>query len=172
MVTMGLNFGLESSSVCIKQKFRWQLKIDGISATGVQTLPPLKSNRPSISFKEIAVEHLNETIYFPGKPDWKPITLSLYDLKKNTHPIFTWLQKLYDPSVSEEVSQYKPPVGTGFILNAALEMYNGCGDIMEQWVYENIWPQTIDFGELDMGNHEVVTCDLTLRYARAYILGQ
>ena len=171
MTTMGLNFGLESSSACIKRRFRWQLKIDGISAQGINSLPPLKSNRPSISFKEIQVEHLNETVYFPGKPEWKPITLNLYDVKKNTHPVFAWLQRLYNPSITG-VGQIQPPVGNNFILNANLEMYNGCGNIIEQWTYENVWPQAIDFGELEMGSSEVVTCDLTLRYARGYVVGQ
>jgi hypothetical protein len=169
--TMGLNYGLENSTVCTLQKFRWLLRIDGISAHGINSLPPLKSNRPSISFKELQVEHLNETIYFPGKPDWKPISLSLYDLKKNTHPVFEWLQRVYNPAVNS-FGQMKTPVDNNFILSASLEMYNGCGKILEMWVYENVWPQTIDFGELDMGNNEVVTCDLTLRYARAYIIGQ
>jgi hypothetical protein len=171
MGTMGLGYGLESSTICMKRKFRWLLRIDGISAQGVNSLPPLKSARPSITFKEIQVEHLNETIYFPGKPDWKPIALSLYDLKRYNNPVFSWLQRIYDPSIIGS-GQMKTPADNNFILSANLELYDGCGNILEQWVYENIWPQSVDFGELDMSNNEVVTCDITLRYARAYIANQ
>jgi len=165
---MGFNYGLESSAVCIKRKFRWLLRIEGISAAGISSLPPSKSARPSISFKEIQVEHLNETIYFPGKPDWKPITLSLYDLKKSNHPVFAWLQRIYNPQSGQMV----PSTDNNFILNADLELYDGCGNILEGWRYENVWPQSVDFGELDMGSNEIITCDLTLRYARAYVNGQ
>jgi hypothetical protein len=52
---------------------------------------------------------------------------------------------------------------------ATLEMYNGCGDVLETWVFENAWPQAVEFGDLDMSSSDVVTCDLTIRYDRAYI---
>src|ERR1035437_19181 len=95
--TMGLQFGLERDDLCIKRSFRWLFKIDGISASGVNSLPPQKSARPSVSFKEMSAEGLNETIYFPGKPDWKPINLVLYDISTNDNPVFNWIKQIYDP---------------------------------------------------------------------------
>lgn len=60
---------------CWKRKFRWLLVIDGVSGNQpINSLPPSKSARPSISFKTMEIQHLNETIYRPAKPDWKPIT--------------------------------------------------------------------------------------------------
>ena len=170
MPKMGLDFGLNSVNVCAKRKFRWLFVIPGISADGsaegVNSLPPQRGARPSVTFKEITAEHLNETIYYPGKPDWKPVELSLYDLKKSNHPVFSWLQRMYQPSSGN----YQPPLDNGFIMpQADLYLYDGCGNILEHWVYENVWPATIEFGELDMGDSEIVTCDLTLRYARAYL---
>lgn len=165
MARMSFDFGLDKSSTCFKRRFRWLLKIPEISASGINSLPPLKSSRPDIGFKEIAVEHLNETIYLPGKPDWKPITLSLYDLKKNSHPVFNWLQRLYDPCSGE----MKTPADNGFFVTPTLELYNGCGDVMETWTFEGAWPNQIQFGELEMSNSEFLTCDLTIRYSRAYI---
>lgn len=169
MGNMGFGFGLEKSKNCFKRKFRWLLVIPGISASntdGVNALPPSRSARPNLSFKEIQVEHLNETIYLPSKPDWKPITLHLYDLQKNEHPIFKWIQSIYNPSTGH----MSPPVDGEFIKEANLFMLDGCGEIVESWIFENIWPNAVDFGELDMGSSEIVTCDLTLRYARAYIV--
>lgn len=166
---MGLDFGLESTTVCLKRKFRWLFIVPSVSAEGISSLPPSRGARPGISFKEIQVEHLNETIFYPGKPDWKPVELVLYDLKKNSHPVFRWLQNIYNPSDG----QFATPLENGFIKSKAyLELYDGCGTVLEKWVFENIWPNSIDFGELDMANSEIVTCSLTLRYARAYLQGQ
>lgn len=165
MAKMGFDFGLEKSSLCLKRKFRWLFKIDDVSASGTNSLPPLKSARPSLSFKETQVEHLNETIYYPSKPEWKPITLSLYDLRKNEHPVFKWLKKMYDP----QKGSIKPPMDSQIMVTASLEMLDGCGETVEKWKFENCWPNAIEFGDLDMGSSEIVTCDLTLRYARAYI---
>jgi hypothetical protein len=160
-------------SACIKQKFRWLLKIEGVSgeaAQGVNALPPEKSARPSLSFKEIEAQHLNETVYFAGKPEWKPISLVLYDLVTNDNPILNWLKEQYE--VTQDKATWKVPTGQGVLggwkRDATLEMYNGCGDLLERWVYENAWPNSIEWGDLDMSSSEYVTVDLTLRYDRAY----
>lgn len=165
---MGLDFGLESN-FCLKRKFRWLFRIPGVSADGINSLPPDKGARPSLSFKEIEVQHLNEVIYFPSKPDWKPINLTLYDLKKNSNPIVSWLNNLYNPQSGRWTigfgggPEFKKP-------EAYLEMYDGCGEIMETWIFENIWPNNIEWGELDMADSNYVTIDLTLRYDRAYFV--
>lgn len=179
---MGLDFGLEKFDLKFKKKYYWMFFIKDVCAfdggNGINVLPPSKAARPSISFKEMEAQHLNETIYFPGKPDWKPITLTLYepvtnDNKTKTHPIFLWLQRIYNP----QHGGWKPSItpadhrGTNnFKINSAsLELYDGCGFILEQWRFESVWPQAIEFGNLDMGASEIVTCDVTLRYDRAYI---
>jgi hypothetical protein len=163
---MGLDFGLESN-FCVKRKFRWLFRIPEVSAEGVNTLPPDKGARPSLSFKEVEVQHLNEVIYFPGKPDWKPINLTLYDIKKNNNPVIDWLNNQYNP----ESGRWRIGFGGGPEFKkpeATLEMYDGCGDILETWTFENIWPNNIEWGELDMSDTMYVTIDLTLRYDRAY----
>lgn len=163
-------------AICFKKKNRWKFQIKDISGDGVNSLPPFRGGRPSMSFKEMIAEHLNETIYFPSKPDWKPITLTLYDIvKTGENPIFTWLRRAYDP---KECSLWKPSLqatSTGPIAGslkcaeAYLVLYDGCGEIIEKWVFEHIWPQAVEFAEGDMSQSEVVTCDVTLRYDRAYI---
>lgn len=161
---MGLQFGLDKADTCYKRKYRWLFIINDISASGVNSLPPLKSARPNISFKESEVQHLTETIYYAGKPEWKPVNLTLYDLKRNQHPVFEWLKKLYDPQ--QVVWKYN---NISFKKNCKLELLDGCGAVMERWIFENAWPQTVEFGELDMSSSDIVTADITLRYDRAYI---
>jgi hypothetical protein len=166
---MSFDFGLEKPNACFKRKYRWLFKIEDVSAEGVNSLPPLKSARPSLSFKEMEAQHLNETVYFPGKPDWKPVALTLYDIRKNRHPVFEWIKRVYDP----QDGTWKPSVTSGKpfkIASTTLELYDGCGEPIEIWRYEGVWPQTIEFGELEMSNSDVIVCDLTLRYDRAYIV--
>lgn len=169
---MGFDFGLESADLCLPRKNRWLFKIEDVSAEGVSALPPQKAARPSFSFKEMEAQHLTETIYFPQKPEWKPITLTLYEPAANTnpHPVFEWLKRTYDPE--RDTGNWTPPVvpgGNGLkIGECTLEMYDGCGNTLKTWVFEGVWPQAIDFGDLDMGSSEITTCDITLRYDRAY----
>lgn len=176
--TMGLG-GLYNTDTVFKRKFRWMFFLEGVSASGVSALPPQKSARPNLSFKEISVEHITETIYFPGKPEWKPLELTLYDIKQSRNPVILWLNKLYNPRPGNQSQggTYNPSgIDTSNIIDvfgvkqpsAKLSLYDGCGNEIEQWFYINVWPQTIEFGELDMSSGDVMYIDLTLRYDRAY----
>lgn len=167
-MNMGIPF---ADSACWRKKHRFMFNIDSVSGDdsagqGVNTLPPLKGARPSLTFKEIECQHLTETVYFPIKPDWKPISLTLYDIIKDENPVFDWIQLCYDPANG---SKWSPSVSNKFKKQAELVLYDGCGDIIETWIFENAWPQVAEWGELDMGSSEVVTVDITLRYDRAYI---
>lgn len=153
-----------TSSTVFKRKFRWMFEINGICGDNpISVLPPLKSARPNLSFKDINVEHVIETITFPGKPEWKTINLTLYDLKMGNHPVFNWIKKLYDP----ENGTYKMP--TNLKKEATLTMLDGCGKEIEKWKFENAYPQSVEFGELDFSSSDYVTVDLTLKYDRAYV---
>lgn len=165
--TMGLG-GL-AQDICFKRKFRWMLNIPDVAgdfaSANAEILPPLKSARPNVAFKEMQAEHLNETLFYPSKPEYKPITITLYDLKQASHPVLLWIASCF----RAEDGAWFLATERQFIRDVRLELYDGCGNTMETWVYENAWPQQIDFGDMDMSSSDLVTCDITLRYARAYI---
>jgi len=158
---MGFDFGLEKTDACFKRKHRWLLKIPDVSATGIDTLPPNKSARPSLSFKSLEAQHMQETIYFPAKGDWKPINLTLFDLKKNKNPVWEWIKLIYPAEDS---------IGRGedYKKDATLELYDGCGEVIEKWIFENVYIENAEFGDLDHGDASVIYMDITLRYDRAY----
>lgn len=164
--TMGFDFGLESPLCCFKRKYRWLLKIPEISATGVETLPPTRAARPSLTFKTLEAQHMHETIYFPAKPDWKPITLTLFDIKKNVNPVIKWIKELYSVDNKDVIYKYAT---NGFKKDAEIEMYDGCGEIIEKWVLENVFIESAEFGELDHSDSAILYIDLSLRYDRAWI---
>jgi hypothetical protein len=157
----GDSFGLRDA--CFKRKNRWLFQIPEVSAEGINALPPSKASRPSLSFKELSMEHLVETIYYPGKPEWKPVTLTLYDIYKSEHKLWEWLYSLYDL----ENNRYRYSVGFKK-ERALLTLYDGQGLELENWFMEGVWPQSVEFGDLDMGDGAICTVDLTLRYDRAF----
>lgn len=171
-------------SGCFKRKFRWRFIVPSICADGIFSLPPSKAARPNLTFKTMEAPHLNETIFYPAKPEWKPINLQLYDIMKYdgggnplSNPIFSWIRRAYDPT-PDVCGQWHPSLGD--INNQAnmpglkaayalLELYDGCGGLMERWIFEHVWPEQVDWGDLNYAESEVVMCDLTLRYDRAFI---
>lgn len=168
---MGLGV-LGGGDVCFKRKFRWMFNVTGCIGEEANMLPPDKGSRPSLNFKEIEAQHLNETIYFAGKPEWKPIQITLFDIKTNRNPAFQWLKKQYDPC--NGAGTWKRPIIdplNGWKRTAYLEMYDGCGGVIEKWVIENAWPNNIEWGDLDMSESAYTTVEFTLRYDRAWIEG-
>jgi phage tail-like protein len=167
---------LASPDAIFKRKFRWMFYIEtpgasdwiGDERQGISALPPLKGARPSVEFKDIEVQHVIEDIYLPGKPSWKPINLVLYDIcpPSSKHPIWKWILQCYNP----EQGRFFAILDNGFKKKCTLELYTGCGTIMETWTFENAWPSQVNFGDLDMSSSEVVTCDITLKYDRAYLV--
>lgn len=160
--TMGIGV-LGNPGTCFKRKFRWLFIVPEISGEGTNVLPPKSGARPNLSFKEMDAQHINETIYYPVKPDWKPIPLKLYDLKLKKHPIYEWLLQVY--SVQEGRWNYPFRKKRGL-----LKLFDGCGYALETWAFDNIYPSEINFGDLSMELSDVVTVDLMLRYDRAYLL--
>jgi len=177
MAKMGLQFGLESGQYC-KRQHHWMFTIDKIigddSVNGINALPPSKAARPHLAFTEINVKHLIEDVFLPGKPDWKPITVTVFDLVKNQNPIWDWITNFYDPRRGRLIAPNSrqlanAPTSTGFFRQCQLQMLDGCGTPIELWTYEDAWPQQINFQTLDYGQQDVMMAEITLRYARAYI---
>lgn len=177
-------WGGDGTTGSLKRKFRWFFSIENITGDTTSALPCIRASRPKIQFREMQAEHLNETIYFPSKPDWQPIQLVLYDrCISSLNPIFSWLKQQYDPNsqIAPPPSPPSPPpapIGCGawypcldalsFKTCGNLKLFDGCGNVVEEWVLDHIYPQNIDWGELDMGNDDVVTVEFSLRYDRAY----
>lgn len=180
---MGIGTGGGLTAECFpKFTNRWVLHIENVSGIqgengSINALPPIKGSRPQFEFKEQTVQHLVQPIYYPIKADWKPLQLTLYDITPDQNLVFNWLIKAYDPSSYDSPTQieWRPIYTEGanpegqFKRTALLCMYDGCGNVVEKWKYENCYPKEINFGELNMDEMKVVTIDVTLRYDRAYI---
>ena len=183
---MGLGV-IGDRNTCFRQKFRWMFRISdpgpGADIIGdtpnfaKPMLPPSKAARPNLELKEMEVRHIHETVFYPGRPEWKPLNITLYHIGPFNHdPIWDWILSIYNPQPgTADADVWKTPVIYGDQVpqliqsRAILELYDGCGEVLERWIYQTVWPQTVDWGMLEMESSELVYIDLTLRYARAYL---
>jgi hypothetical protein len=170
MADMGLGT-LGNRDTIFKMRYRWLFEIDTFSQGengSLPALPPKTGHRPNITFNEVKVEHLIETVHFPMKGDWQSIELTLYDVTNTCegNQIVEWLKRIYDAAEGT----YTPVVdGKYKIPSATLTLFDGCGTELERWTFENVFPIRIDWGQLEMGTNEILTVDLTLKYDRAYL---
>lgn len=163
---MGLvDFNLSDPNTEFKKSFQWLFLIPEITTDVIRALPPTKSSRPKLGFKENSYNHLTETISIPVKAEWKEIDLTLYDIAYNENLIYNWYKQIYDV---EEDSKWTPYLDAKIKKTCHLEMYNGCGCVLEVWTFENAYPTSIDFGDVSMEGQEIMTINLSLKYDRAF----
>lgn len=187
---MGLGI-LGNRDICFRQKHRWMFRISNDAGSGsvaigdqqefstTPVLPPSKGARPVLELKEMEVRHYHETIYYPGRPDWKPLNITVYHIGGfSNDPIWDWLNLAYNPYnlvKNSEGDTWNPPISgipnqQLIKKHAYLDLYDGCGNVLETWAYDSVWPQNVDWGTLEMDSSDLVYIDVTLRYARAYLV--
>lgn len=172
---MAIRMGFPSLEYGFKRHYRYIFSIPEVCGLypddGLYCKIHEKTARPNISYKEIQMEHLGQTIYFPGKVNFDAIGLTLWDniadkgqSESDNNPVWQWLNQWYDFYEGKYQSS-----NTGFKKTCSLKLYDGCGCIVEEWIYENAWPISVNFGDLDMGSSAICTIDLQLRYDLAYL---
>lgn len=183
---MGLGL-IGDGGVIFKRKFRWTmqieycLKADGTDGSNNKFVPEefvKVGARPQIDIEETEINYLHGKMWIPGKATWQTMTVTYYDVtgksddvvfknpnqaKKNITGLFGWLASVYD--ITDNVNLYMGAKAANYQGEGLILLYDGCGYPLEGWLLKNMWPQSINFGELDMSSSEECTVELTLRYS-------
>lgn len=171
----GMGLGdIGGPNVIFKRKYRWTLAID--TACG-RDIPPSfvkLAARPNLSLEETEINYLHGKMFIPGKATWETITVTYYDVSTgagNTDNIglYDWILSVYDFADVSGAMHQSSKVGGGLNLGyggtGILNLYDGCGTPLETWVLKKMWPQSVNFGELDFSSSEEVTIEMTLRFS-------
>ncbi len=158
----------------LKRKFRWTFIVNNIC--GGRSIPPhfvKLASRPNLSIEETEINYLNAKTWIPGKGTWETITVTYYDVgESDMGPLFTWINAVYqigptshDGKGSDALREQKQSSNPkDYAATGILTLFDGCGQGVEKWKLFNLWPQAVNFGELDYSSSEEVTIELTLRY--------
>lgn len=163
---MGIN-RLGDPSIIFKRKFRWTLAISPLC--GGADIDPWfvkVASRPSLSIDETELNFLNEKLWIPGKVSYETMTVTFIDVAPKepaSANLYRWLGTVYqfwNPArqMGTNISQYA--------ASAVLTLYDPCGKPIENWSFQDMWPQAINFGDLDMSSSDTVDIELTMRYSR------
>lgn len=167
---MGLG-ALANANAVFKRKYRWTFSLQTPCGDVPETIVKLAS-RPNLSIEETEINFLHGKMWIPGKASWETITVTYYDVVAGSADVvnlYRWLSTVYQFNDSNKLNQSSKKgtgaSGTGYAGKALLALYDGCGSEMEKWELGHVWPQSINFGELDYSSSEEVTVELTLRYS-------
>ncbi len=166
---MGLG-RLSDADLVFKRKYRWTLEIQGLCVGDIPPFYVKTAARPNLTIDETEINHLHGKTWIPGKGTWETIQVTYYDVQNNAalSTLWSWLASVYnftDFNGMHQASTRRGYAGTGI-----LKLYDGCGQVMEEWNLYHLWPQAANFGDLDYASSDEVVIELTLRYAFAELI--
>lgn len=165
-----MNMGLGSlglPNLLAKRNFRWTFEVTrncngspkNIGSNFVQM-----ASRPNLTIEETEINYLNGKMWIPGKASWETITVTYLDIAtRENQNLFNWLAAVYN--FTDSIKLQQGSIARDYQAEGKLIMYDGCGEPLERWTLGNMWPTSINFGELDMSSSEIAKIELTLRYS-------
>jgi hypothetical protein len=166
MATKPMGIGvIGQPDVVFKRKYRFTFEIFGFCNNQKNSIPEhfvKVASRPNAEIDETEINHLNAKMFIPGKLTWQTITVTYIDVAHTQMTtLYNWLATVYDftDPVNLRQGNRRDWEATG-----VLNMYDGCGVLLEQWQLQHVWPKSINFGDLDYAASDEATIELTLRY--------
>ena len=143
-----------------KTKNRFVMYIEGIPSYFVKTMA-----RPSITFEEIALNHINTTRYIKGKGTWETMEVSLYDpiVPSGAQAVMEWVR------LSHESVTGRDGYSDFYKKNITFNLLGPVGDVIEEWQLVGAFITTAAFGDLDWATSDPVEVTVTLRYDYAVL---
>jgi hypothetical protein len=162
--------GNEPSNVTeTRRKHRWVFQT--VSSLSRESLLFLKSaSRPSFKYDDPIMHHDQEEVFFAGKQHWEPITLTWYDAEQNpnvSNEIHKWIQTVTTSGLGSGGGQIQVATPREYKKEATLTSTTGTGSDNEKWALKGVWPQQVDFQDLDYTNTEIQLVTATMRFDRA-----
>ena len=143
-----------------KLKNRFVMSIDGIPAYLIKT-----ANRPTISFEEVELNHMNVKRWVKGKATWETIEITMYDpvVPSAAQSVMEWIR------LSHESVTGRDGYSDFYKKDVDFQVLGPVGDVVEQWKLKGTWIQSANFNDLDFASSDPVEISLTLRYDYAIL---
>lgn len=150
----------------IKRKYRYTFQVQTCN-TFVPEWFVKSANRPNLDIEETEINFLNGKTWIPGKGTWQELTVTYIDAvspgaSNATTALYSWIASVYN--ILDPVNLEMGTAAAEYAGQATLRLYDGCGNTMEQWLLLNIWPKSINFGDLSNDSSEECTIELTMRF--------
>ena len=143
-----------------KLKNRYSMSLNGLPAFLVKTMA-----RPSITFEEVELHHMNVKRYVHGKATWEPIEVTLYDpvVPSAAQGVMEWI-RLHHESVTG-----RDGYSDFYKKDITFNLLDPVGAVVEEWELKGAFIQSANFGDLAFDSSDPVEITCTLRYDYAVL---
>jgi len=140
-----------------KHTNRFLFSIDGDPTT---KLLVKEAPRPSVSFEDIEIPHINKYRYEIGRPRYESLNITMMDYvtPSTAQYVSAWL------ATQSETWTGKMGYSIFYRRRCTLEVMGGVNDVVERWDYFNCHIVSADFGTMSWDSEEPVQINLSIRY--------
>ena len=117
-----------------------------------------KISRPSISFNEVTLDHINVKRKIKGKATWENITCDLYDpvTPSGAQAVMEWIR------LSHESVTGRDGYSDFYKKDIRIHTLGPVGDIVEEWILKGAYCQNANFGDGDWTSDTPMNISITI----------
>ena len=136
-----------------KLQNRFLMTIDGIPSYLIK-----KISRPSVTFGEIVLDHINMKRKIKGKADWQDISATLYDpvTPSGAQAVMEWVR------LSHESVTGRDGYSDFYKKQIHIKTLGPVGDVVEEWILKGAYVQNANFGDMDWNSETPANISLTI----------
>ena len=132
---------------------RFLMEIEGIPAYLIK-----KTGKPSITFNNITLDHINVKRKIKGKADWQNITTTLYDpvTPSGAQAVMEWVR------LSHESVTGRDGYSDFYKKDINIHTLGPVGDVVEEWILKGAYCQNANFGDMDWTSDTPTSISMTI----------
>ena len=136
-----------------KLQNRFLMDIEGVPAYLIK-----KISRPSVSFNEVVLDHINVKRKLKGKANWEKITCDLYDpvTPSGAQAVMEWIR------LSHESVTGRDGYSDFYKKNINIRTLGPVGDVVEEWILKGAFVSNANFGDMDWTSDTPANISITI----------
>tara|TARA_B100001113_G_C21072050_1_gene605972 strand:+ start:400 stop:885 length:486 start_codon:yes stop_codon:yes gene_type:complete len=136
-----------------KLQNRFLMEIDGVPSYLIK-----KISRPSVTFNEVVLDHINVKRKLKGKANWDNITCDLYDpvTPSGAQAVMEWIR------LSHESVTGRDGYSDFYKKNIHIQTLGPVGDVVEEWILKGAYCQQASFGDMDWTSDTPANIGITI----------
>jgi hypothetical protein len=129
-----------------------------MSIAGIPSYLIKKIARPSITFGEIVLDHINVKRKIKGKANWDNISCELYDpvTPSGAQAVMEWIR------LSHESVTGRDGYSDFYKKEIRISTLGPVGDVVEEWILKGAYCQAANFGDMDWSSEAPANISLTI----------
>ena len=136
-----------------KLQNRFLMEIDGIPAYLIK-----KIDRPSVTFGEVILDHINVKRKLKGKANWDNVTAELYDpvTPSGAQAVMEWVR------LSHEAVTGRDGYSDFYKKDLYIRTLGPVGDVVEEWILKGAFIISANFGDGDWTSDSPMNIAMTV----------